>query len=229
MQERISSGIEILDQLLEGGYEKDSITTIYGPAGSGKTNTAIMAAISVINKGKKVIFIDTEGGFSIRRLEQISKDSKKILSNMVFFHPTTFEEQKKAVEKLTKISLNNIGIIIIDTIGMIYRLERKTTERDLNTELSEQISCLTQISRKQNIPILLTNQVYTNFETRKNQMIGGEILNYASKCLIEYDNMQNNKKRAILRKHRSIVGEKEIIFEIYDKGLRKPSLVSKFL
>jgi len=32
---RISSGNSVLDELLEGGFETDAITTIYGPAGSG--------------------------------------------------------------------------------------------------------------------------------------------------------------------------------------------------
>ncbi len=223
MQEKISSGAEVFDELLEGGFETDAITTIYGPAGSGKTNTALLTAISIINNGKKAIFVDTEGGFSITRLEQISKNPKKILSEIIFFRPTTFQEQTKTIQNISKIKLDNVGVIIIDTIGMLYRLERKTNEQGLNTELSQQISLITQISRKNNIPIIITNQVYKNFETGKNQMIGGEILKYASKCIIEYDNLSKNKKKAILRKHRSIQGEKETIFEIYDKGIKKSS------
>src|SRR3989338_3826200 len=65
---KVSSGSGALDKLLEGGYETDVITTIYGPAGSGKTTTCLLAAVSTAtvkeNKDKKVVFIDTEGGFS---------------------------------------------------------------------------------------------------------------------------------------------------------------------
>lgn len=45
------------------GYESDIITTIYGPAGSGKTNFSLLAAVSCASKGNKVLFIDTEGDF----------------------------------------------------------------------------------------------------------------------------------------------------------------------
>ena len=91
--EKISTGAEVLNTLLEGGYEKDAITTIYGPAGSGKTNLALLAAAEMA-KNKKVIFIDTEGGFSITRLKQIVSGYEQILGNIVFLQPTNFEEQK---------------------------------------------------------------------------------------------------------------------------------------
>ena len=65
---RISTGVLVLDKMLDGGYERDTVTTVYGPSGSGKTNVCMVAAISVAMKGKKVIYIDTEGGFSADRL-----------------------------------------------------------------------------------------------------------------------------------------------------------------
>jgi RecA/RadA recombinase len=59
----------LLEQL--GGYDCDIITTFYGPAGSGKTNFCVLAAASIARR-KKVIFIDTEGGFSFERLNQLA-------------------------------------------------------------------------------------------------------------------------------------------------------------
>jgi len=84
MPEKVSSGSPIINVLLDGGFEKDVITTIYGPAGSGKTNICLFCTIEVTKNGKKVIFIDTEGGFSVKRLEQISKNYKDVLKNMIF-------------------------------------------------------------------------------------------------------------------------------------------------
>ena len=50
-------------------------------------------------------------------------------------------------------------------------------------------------------------------------MVGGDILKYGSKCLIELQNLHKNKRRIILRKHRSQPEGKEIIFEIKEKGI----------
>ena len=51
----ISSGSQLFDQLLNGGYETNVITTVYGPAGSGKSTLSLLAAIAMAKTGKKVI------------------------------------------------------------------------------------------------------------------------------------------------------------------------------
>ena len=50
--EKISTGSYDLNKWLYGGWEKDVITMLVGPAGSGKTNFAILAACSVTATGR---------------------------------------------------------------------------------------------------------------------------------------------------------------------------------
>jgi len=50
---KISTGNSDLSKWLSGGYEPDIITTIYGPAGSGKTNLCVLAAASQAKKIKQ--------------------------------------------------------------------------------------------------------------------------------------------------------------------------------
>ncbi|MBW2992585.1 DNA repair and recombination protein RadB [Candidatus Woesearchaeota archaeon] len=222
--ERIGSGSDVIDELLEGGFEKDILTTIYGPAGSGKTCSCILACVEIAKSVGKVIFIDTEGGFSVERLKQITPDYEKILENMVFFRPVNFEEQKEVFEKLKALANDKIKLIVVDTISMLYRIElgRGNDVFRFNKELGLQLSFLSEICRKNNIPVILTSQVYSNIDKEgKVSMVGGDIMNYSSKCLIELQNFKASKRAAILRKHRSIVGEKEILFNIVDKGFEK--------
>lgn len=223
---KIPTGSKILDLMLDGGYEKDILTTIYGPAGSGKTVLCLLCSINIARTEKKVVYVDSEGGFSLERLKQIashlSQDYKKILDNIVFLKPTSFAEQKKSFEKLKDIVNDKIGLIVVDTIAMLYRLELGKSEdiQDVNRELGRQISYLTEIARKKNIPVLITNQVYTDFDDRdKVNIVGGDILKYGSKCLIELQITPNGNRRAILRKHRSLGEEKEILFKIVDGGI----------
>lgn len=219
---RIATGSKILDKMLDGGYETDIITTIYGPAGSGKTILCLLCAISIARKDKKIIYIDTEGNFSVERLRQIALDYKKILDKIIFLRPTTFEGQKKVFEKLKDMVDDKIGLIIIDTIAMLYRLELGKNEDiyEVNRELGKQIAYLSEISRKKNIPVLITNQVYANFDDKeKVNIVGGDLLKYSSKCLIELQITPNNNRRLILRKHRSLAEEKEILFKIVEGGI----------
>ena len=55
----------------EKGNKNPDIKLIYGPAAAGKTTYCLLTSISMAKKGKKVMFIDTENGFSIERLKQL--------------------------------------------------------------------------------------------------------------------------------------------------------------
>jgi len=247
-EQKISAGSYELNKFLFGGYETDIITTFYGPGGSGKTNLCMIVTASQAKKQNKIIYIDTEGGFSVDRFKQlIPEDNEKIeeyLKNIFLLKPTSFDEQEKSFEQLLKYVKNeNISLIVIDSIAMLYRLELgdaiKTREdekiREVNRKLARQLRILNEIARKQNIPIIVTNQVYSQFvkdtdEESENKlkqeklisMVGGDLLKYWSKCLIEIQNYRGRRK-LILRKHRSLP-EKELEFDIINTGIKKKGL-----
>ena len=217
--EKISSGSKVIDELLNGGFEKDIISTIYGPAGSGKTTMCLLASIMVTKLDKKIIFIDTEGGFSVERLRQLEGYNENVLKKILILKPTTFQEQHKIFQNMRQMVNDKIGLVVVDTISMLYRIETSRTKdiKSVNNEMGIQISMLNEIARKRNIPVILTNQVYSDFEVRDAvKMVGGDILRYSSKCLIELE-MYKTVRKAIVKKHRSLP-EKEVIFEIKEKG-----------
>lgn len=232
---KISAGSYDLNKWLHGGYETDIATVLYGGPGSGKTNFALTCAVSQAKKGNKVIYVDTEGGFSVERVKQLAKGNgnakekeeisvDEVLKNILLLKPTNFEEQKKDFEKLLKYLSNDIALIVVDSITILYRLEfavaREKNEAEIqkiNSELVRQIKTLAEIARKREIPVLVTNQVYKWDDNT--QMVGGDILKYWGKCLIEIEN-DRGKRTAYLRKHRSLA-ESSLTFQIYDGGIRK--------
>jgi len=221
-ERKISAGSYDLNRFLYGGYEKDIITTIYGIAGSGKTNFVLLASVSLAKKGKKAIFIDTEGGFSVERVKQLAgEDFEKVLSNIILLKPVSFEEQDESFSKLLKeIKRDEIGLIVVDGMTMLYRLalaearEKKNINeiKEINSQLAKQLRVLAEIARNKNIPIIITNQVYSEFQSEEDfkagkektySMVGGDLLKYWSKCLIELKN-DKGRRKLILRKHRSL-------------------------
>lgn len=238
MIEKISSGSFDLNDWLEGGYEKGIVSMIVGPPGSGKTNFALLAACSQA-RDKKVIFIDSEGGFSSDRVEQIvgKGNAERILENILLFNPTNFLEQKKYFSKLLEhLKKEHVGLIIVDSMAMLYRLELgEAIERDdedkikeVNRNVARQMRTLVEISRKQNIPVIITNQVYGSFlsfeelqqgKEKETRIVGGDLFKYWSKCIIELKQKGKNRK-AILLKHRSL-GIRELNFEIRNEGVFK--------
>ena len=218
---KISTGAGFLDSFLEGGYDNDIVTTIYGPSGSGKTNLCLIAAVKMIEQGKKVVFVDTEGGIAVERIRQIS--STDVLDKILFFNPTNFEEQKDVFEKLREIVNDQIGLIVVDSISMLYRLELGKSDEvyGVNASLGQQIAYLVEIARRKNIPVLITNQVYSDFDNRdKVKMVGGDLLKYGSKCLLELQNF-SGCRGVVLRKHRSLGEGREVKFNIVQKGIER--------
>jgi len=237
--EKISTGSYDFNTWLYGGYEKGIITMIAGPPGCGKTNFVILASCSQAKKGNKVIFVDTEGGFSADRVKQIVglENNDKTLENIFLLKPTNFDEQKKDFVKLLNfVKKENVGLIVIDGMAMLYRLEigeahnLKDDEKikEINREIAKQMRILAEISRKQNIPVLITNQVYMEFLSeedfkkgveRNTNLVGGDLFKYWSKCIIELKN-DNGKRKAVLLKHRSMP-QKEMGFIIKNEGISK--------
>jgi DNA repair protein RadB len=236
--ERISTGSYDLNTWLYGGYEKGIITMIAGPPGSGKTNMAILTTCSQAKKGNKVIFIDTEGGFSCDRVKQIvGENFEEVLKNIFLISPANFMEQDKFFSTLNNhLKKEQINLIVVDSMAMLYRLElgdaRKEKEdeniRNINREVANQMKLLAEISKKQNIPVVITNQVYQGFQSeedwkngveREMNIVGGDLFQYWSKCIIQLRN-EKGKRRAILMKHRSLP-EKEMWFEIKNEGIFK--------
>lgn len=229
--QKISAGSYDLNKWLYGGYEKGVITMIAGPPGSGKTNFCILAACSQAKKENKILFIDTEGGFSPERVKQIvGENYQDILKNILILEPTSFNEQKKVLLNLAnRMKKEHVSLIIIDGMAMLYRLElgdaikMKDTEliRGVNRETAHQMRALAEISRKQHIPIIITNQVYSLFSkgeaVKEAHLVGGDLFKYWSKCIIELKN-DGGRKKAILLKHRSMP-RKELNFEIREKGV----------
>ncbi len=218
---KVSTGAAFLDEFLAGGYDTDIITTIYGPSGAGKTNFCLLAAVKAANSGKKVLLIDTEGGIAVERIKQIAPNYEDILKQIIFLNPVNFEEQKDIFEKIKTAVNKQLGMIIVDSISMLYRLELGKSEEvyEVNSSLGKQIASLVEIARKNNIPVLITNQVYADFDNRDEvKMVGGDLLKYGSKCLIELKKF-NNCHGLILRKHRSLPEGKELRFRIVQRGM----------
>ena len=217
MEEKISSGCDVVDELIEG--YKPVINIIYGPAASGKTTLAMLAAIEQSRKGKKIIFIDTEKGFSVERLKQLCPDDfENVLYNIMIFRVNSFAEQAEKVSKIKElVKTGKIALVVVDTIGIYYRLKLKEDAYKANKAIDLQLSTLASIARE-GIPVILTEQVYDNLNGQI-ALVGGEMLKNWSKCLIELEK-DNSKRRIVIRKPEEHKGQKQE-FEIKEKGIFK--------
>jgi DNA repair protein RadB len=218
------TGSTVLDDL-SGGYVAGHLNTIYGPAATGKTTACLLAAIECAKKGKKVIFIDTEGGFSVERLSQLTENYETVLENIVLLRIKTFEDQVEKFLQLNDIlSAPNIGLVIVDTIGIHYRAARAEAEdyRTINTQLASMVDVLRNISKREDIIVLMTEQVHSSMDNKNSvAVVGGNIISNRSKCMIQLKTLSCNRRCAILEKHPEIDDKKQVVYEIVTNGFNK--------
>ncbi len=206
--------------ILRGNLEHKIITQVYGEPATGKTCYALQCLINFIkNKKKKVLFIDTEGGFSLERLKQMTRDEfDEIFKNVFFYEVMDFSEQHLLVENLSNILRENCKLIILDSAVSLYRIASEEEKiATINKMLSKQMATLAEIARKRNLAILITNQVYS-FENRT-EPVGGNILKYWSKTIIEFKK-ERDLRIARLVRHRYLPENLEVKFKIINEGIK---------
>lgn len=219
--ERRSSGNSAMDQLLGGGLEVRTITQFYGEPASGKSTLCMIAAVTSLRAGQTVVFIDSEG-FSIERFRQIAgADTEKIAERLFLFEPIDFEQQGIMIGEAEKIlKVHKPGLLVMDSATALYRndLERG---RDSIQMLTRQMIHLLGYSKRYDIPVIVTNQVY--MDTVKNTFLGlgGTALEHISKVIIRLEKTDRTGfRRARLVKHRSQPEGASFEFEIVEDGIR---------
>lgn len=213
----LSLGCQPLDGLLGGGLESGVITRIYGEAGSGKTNFCLQAARQCISSGRKVAYVDTEG-VSVERIRQMCKDCdyRKILRDILFFTPASFESQEKMI--CDAIATKGIGLIIVDTITMFYRLNMEEDRDSAIRSFTRQVTNLQVAARQKDLFVIITEQVYTD-KAGEVKPFTNRDAEHMTKTILRFDRKAIGQRQATIIKHRSQPEGKTANFRISTIGL----------
>ena len=221
----IPTGCISLDKLLGGGFPTGSVSLIYGEAETGKTSLAVQCAVNCARRGNKSLFIDTDGTFSYERLSQIAEyDYEEISPLMIIIRPTSFQEQSKAVDQLEKIITKQFGLIVVDTLTSLYRVELDDQKETYaaNRELNRQLAVLTQIAKTCGAAVLVISQVRSVpfAEGVELKPVATRVLNYWSDVVLDMKQTGQTRVIKVLReKHPKIKGTGFVYIKIERVGI----------
>ena len=211
-----------LDELLSGGVETGAITEFFGEAGSGKTNVCLQLARNAALAGRKTIYIDTEG-VSLERLAQMSGEHyPRVRDSILFFEPYSLREQEAIVEKTVRVATSapEVGLIVFDSATLHYRIALGAGD-DVGGRraLGAQLHQLAGVARRRDIPVVITNQVFTNLETDDVEPLGGQIVRHLAKAVVKLEKVGPGRRRAVLLKHRAVAEGLAAEFRLTSRGL----------
>ena len=169
MNNMISTGLKKLDQLLGGGIKEGLITDVYGSNATGKTQLALQISLNVLKNGGQVLFQDTTNEFRPERLVEMMRKQEISSALLEKIKVGLITNTTQQIQYLSKISIKNFSLIIIDNVTDLFSFEYSKKEHALEKHIffMKYMHDLSNIAINTKIPIIVTNTVgrINDFET----------------------------------------------------------------
>lgn len=166
-KEFVTTGMDVLDDAIGGGYREGDVISIAGPSGSGKTQLAFYALVNgVESTGKPAVYIETEPNrYSPKRLTQLAKKGSDTQAKVHRVPAYDLEQQELAYQKLTE-HFEDCSIVVVDSFTANFRLseefEGRGTLSERSVVMGKHLRGLNDVAEQLGVPIVITAQVYGN-------------------------------------------------------------------
>lgn len=232
---RLTSGSEIFNELLGGGFETQSIIELFGEFGSAKTQIAHQLCVTVQLPKEQggleghAFFIDTENTFRPERIVQMAEayglDPDKVLKKIHVARAYNSNHQMLLVEKVKEISKETpTSLLVVDSLTAHFRAEYigRGALADRQQKLNKHMHDLLRWSDLNNGVVCVTNQVSSKpdaFFGDPTRPIGGHIVGHTATFRIYLRKSKGPKRiaRLIDSPH---LPEGEAVFTVSETGIR---------
>ena len=232
---RLTTGSSMLDKLLGGGVESQSITEFYGEYGSGKSQICHQLCVNVQlppeqgGLGGAALYIDTENTFRTERIFQMSKnvglDPEDALKNIIFAEAYTSDHQMFLLENSDEvIKENKVRLIIVDSLTSHFRSEYMGREMlaERQQKLNKHMHMLIRLSRAFNAVAVVTNQVMSKpdvFFGDAIHPVGGHIVAHTSHTRVFLRKSARGPVRIARLVSSPYLAEGEGVFRVSERGI----------
>jgi len=236
---RLTTGSKVVDRLVDGGLETQTITEFYGEYGSGKSQICHQLCVNVQlppergGLGGGVLYVDTENTFRTERIVSMSKhlglDPEEIAKNIIYAEAYTSDHQMFLLENADEvIKQNNIKLIIVDSLTAHFRSEYIGREMLASRQqrLNKHMHKLIGLARAFNAVAVVTNQVMAKpdvFFGDAVHPIGGHIVGHTSHTRVYLRRASHGPVRIARLVSSPYLPEGEEIFKITENGIEDVS------
>ena len=232
---RLTTGSKMLDELLGGGLETQTITEFFGEYGSGKSQICHQMCVNVQlapqrgGLGGGVLYIDTENTFRTERIVQMAQhlglEPEKVIRNIVFAEAYTSDHQMFLLDNADEvIKENGIRLIIVDSLTSHFRSEYLGREMlaERQQKLNKHLHKLIRLARAFNAVAVVTNQVMSRpdiFFGNAVHPVGGHIVAHTSHTRVFLRKSARGPIRIARLVSSPYLPEGETIFRITENGI----------
>jgi DNA repair protein RadA len=234
---RLTTGSKILDDLVGGGLETQTITEFYGEYGSGKSQVCHQLCVNVQlppdkgGLGAGALYVDTENTFRTERLVSMAQhhslDPEQVARNVIVADAYTSDHQIFLLENADEIvKENNIRLIIVDSLTSHFRSEYvgRETLALRQQKLNKHMHKLIRLARAFNAVAVVTNQVMSKpdvFFGDAVHPIGGHIVGHTSHTRVYLRKASRGPIRIARLVSSPYLPDGEGIFKITENGLEE--------
>jgi len=226
-----SSGSNVLDSILNGGFCPGRMYLFFGANNTGKTQICHQFCVQSSKNSKYVFYLDTENTFRAERIRELDDsdelDSNNILKNIYVSKAMSNVSILYTLNDLeTRLKDDHHQVLIIDSINNYFRYEQgeESIPYDSAKEIFMQIiNKINEITIKYDLITLATAQITSNFIKNaivRELPVGNQFLNhFFSEHL--YLGKDQEIKNFIHLVNSQNLPEKKIFFRITSDGINE--------
>ncbi|PIU60151.1 DNA repair and recombination protein RadA [Candidatus Bathyarchaeota archaeon CG07_land_8_20_14_0_80_47_9] len=236
---RLTSGSKVIDALLDGGLETQTITEFYGEYGTGKSQICHQLCVNVQLPPERgglngaALYVDSENTFRTERIVQMSRhlglDPEQVAKNIIYAEAYTSDHQMFLLDNADQvIKENNVKLIIVDSLTAHFRSEYIGREMlaPRQQRLNKHMHKLIGLARAFNAVAVVTNQVMAKpdvFFGDAVYPIGGHIVGHTSHTRVYLRRAAHGPVRIARLVSSPYLPEGEEIFKVTENGIEDVS------
>ncbi len=212
--DRISTGINTLDEALGGGIVKGQVILISGEPGIGKS-TLLLQISSNIAKKRKVLYITGEE--SSQQVYIRGERINALSENLFILSETNLEAILKAIEN------EKPEFVVLDSVQTVYSQELESAAGSVS-QVREVSGKITEIAKSKGISTIVVGQV-----TKEGSIAGPKVLEHIVDTVAQFEGERGHAYRVLkVVKNRFGAAGEIAVFSMKDKGLEEVKNPSSF-